>query len=486
MAQKSRKPRRPAGGRSGARPENRPGQRRAFTPARSPGEIDQGGDPVLATRLVDALRAAREDSDRATSCTHGLHTYPARMHPATAHALLGLVIPGSAPADRPAVVLDPFCGSGTVLVEACRAGARAIGVDANPLAVAIARAKTWLVPCPRRDQLREVAHSIANRALAEGKAARRAGYEPPPLRAPRGVDPEERNRRLTEWFAPHVRRELEGLAAAIDELEARDRELAEILTVVLSSILYKVSRRASDTDATRVERRIGRGQAARLFRDRVDRLVRGLATLARGHHRATASSSAPPPNLSGGLRPEVHIGDARHLDDLGGPAPSGIGTGSIDVIVTSPPYAGTYDYADQHRLRLDFLGIPASDLERSEIGARRHFSGDGEARRRARRRWTRAFSAALGEIERVLAPGGQAVLMIGDSIAGDRVIWADEALATALETRQLRVIAWAWQSRPRLGSREYQLFGERHKRECLFLLRPGGPKPDPESGSKPT
>lgn len=391
------------------------------------------------------------------------------MHPATAHTLLDVVLPAD-PGDldtRTAVVLDPFCGSGTVLVEACRRGARAIGVDANPLAVSIARAKTWSVSGSRRGELRDIGHSIANHALAEGKAARRAGYEPPPLRSPRGVDPEDRNRRLTHWFAPHVRRELEGLAGAIDDLQTRDSELAEVLTVVLSSILYKVSRRASDTDATRVERRIGRGQAARLFRDRVDLLVRGLAALVRDSARGRGEPHG---------RPEVHVGDARRLD--------AIGDQSIDAIVTSPPYAGTYDYAEQHSLRLDFLGIPTSDLERGEIGARRHFLGDGEARRRARRRWARAFAATLAEIQRVLRPGGRAVLMIGDSFAGDRVFWADEVLASALEPIHLQMIAWAWQSRPKLGSREFQLFGERHKRECLFLLE-STPEPKSQPASEP-
>jgi hypothetical protein len=108
--------------------------------------------------------------------------------------------------------------------------------------------------------------------MKAGKQARRAGYTPTGERRPPGFDPNARNRRLQGWFAPHVRRELEELAARIDEVRAEDGELADVLSVGLSAILYKVSFRASDTDPSKVERNIGRGAAARLFAQRVEML----------------------------------------------------------------------------------------------------------------------------------------------------------------------------------------------------------------------
>src|SRR5690606_35411299 len=123
----------------------------------------------------------------------------------------------------PASLLDPFCGSGTKLVEARRAWIRCVGVDLNPLAIWIARAKTWTAPARRREALRARAEAVAAAAREEGKAARRAGGGPAWFRRP------ERNRALSGWFAPHVRRELEQLAAAIDEIEGDDAELAGIL-----------------------------------------------------------------------------------------------------------------------------------------------------------------------------------------------------------------------------------------------------------------
>src|SRR5574338_853686 len=143
----------------------------------------------------------------------------------TATVLVDFVAPG---AGRTQPILDPFCGSGTVLVEARAAGLRTIGTDLNPLAVLIARAKTWAAPPRRRAKLKEVGHAIAAATLAAGKAARRSrdGGDavepgrrgPAPLRKVAGFDPNARNRRLASWFAPHVRRELEDLAGRLDEL----------------------------------------------------------------------------------------------------------------------------------------------------------------------------------------------------------------------------------------------------------------------------
>ncbi len=76
------------------------------------------GDPELAKPLVRALEASREEPD---TLTHGFHSYPARMHPAIARRVLQSY-PGG-------LVVDPFCGSGTVLVDKAsftRAGAEPV------------------------------------------------------------------------------------------------------------------------------------------------------------------------------------------------------------------------------------------------------------------------------------------------------------------------------------------------------------------------
>ena len=68
--------------------------------------------------------------------THWIHWYPAKMFHRIPSVFLDTV---ELPAQ--AKILDPFCGSGTVLLEANLRGHHAIGIDINPLARLISRVK---------------------------------------------------------------------------------------------------------------------------------------------------------------------------------------------------------------------------------------------------------------------------------------------------------------------------------------------------------
>ena len=70
--------------------------------------------------------------------THGIHLYPARMHPEIARRVITKY---SRTGD---VVFDPFMGSGGVLLESILHGTDAVGLDINPLAVLISKVKTTI------------------------------------------------------------------------------------------------------------------------------------------------------------------------------------------------------------------------------------------------------------------------------------------------------------------------------------------------------
>ncbi len=446
-----RSPERPARGRSGGRPapsrsnerdQPRPpgGQRRAFSMPSTPGTLQTGGDRKLGERLAYALQVAAEDDLIVDSLTHPFHSYPARTHPATARELVSIV--AQAMPER-GLLVDPFCGSGTTLVEARAAGLRAIGVDVNPLAVLVARAKTWTAPSRVRARFKTVGHAIGAQVLAAGKQARRASAEPTPLRGPPGFDPNARNRRLAAWFAPHVRRELEEIANQIDDVARQDGEMATVLTAALSAILYKVSSRTSDTNATWVQRNVARGSSVRWFQQRVDLLTAGLDDLAK----------------TPGQPPEIFEADMRALGEQ-------IPAGTVHGVVTSPPYAGTYDYADHQRLRFDFLGLRHRHLDQQEIGARRTLSNNEGAALR----WRSELGGAVDTLSTILAPGALAALVIGDSVAGGRAFYALDDVRSVL-TGDLELVSWASQSRAMLGGPERYAFGDRPKAEHLVLLR---------------
>jgi SAM-dependent methyltransferase len=422
-------------------------QRRALTQQRRPQSIELSGHPRLAKMLSRALDVGGGE-DQARKLTHGFHSYPARMHPLTARRALALLeLPAGA------IVLDPFCGSGTVMVEAVRGGFQGVGVDANPLALLVAKAKTWLVYPARRKEMVNVARRIGALVIEEGKAARRSGYEaPPPRKPPPGMSVPERTELLHGWFAPHVRREVELLGGFIDA--EKDEELRDVLRAVFSSVLVKVSRRTSDTSGEfKEDRPLARGMAARLFADRAEELAMGLQALGE-----EAEKDARPPTL--------HHGDARRL-----PLPPG----SVAAIVTSPPYAGTYDYLDHHQLRMVMLGLDPRPLKANEIGARRSFGLKDQANVDAGlSRWERDYELALSEMARVLPAGGRALLVVGDSLAGRgkvaQAVFADDWLVELAPRVGLDIVAAASAGRDWLGAMEERAFAGRKKREHLVML----------------
>lgn len=88
--------------------------------------------PSIDQAFVDAVRSR----DRITGLSHSFYRYPARFSPLFARAAI------AAFTDPGDVVLDPFMGGGTTLVEARAAGRLAIGTDINSLAVFVSSVKT--------------------------------------------------------------------------------------------------------------------------------------------------------------------------------------------------------------------------------------------------------------------------------------------------------------------------------------------------------
>jgi len=96
--------------------------------------------------------SAIHDRSRVTGFTHDFYNYPARFSPLFARAAIELF---TEPGD---LVLDPFMGGGTTLVE-CRAqGRQGVGVDISSLATFISRVKTALYSNAELDRIQQWFH----------------------------------------------------------------------------------------------------------------------------------------------------------------------------------------------------------------------------------------------------------------------------------------------------------------------------------------
>jgi len=71
-----------------------------------------------------------------TYFTHGFHPYPAKFTPQLVNKYL------SSYCKRGDFILDPFCGSGTTMVEGAINGINSVGIDLNPIAYIASKAKT--------------------------------------------------------------------------------------------------------------------------------------------------------------------------------------------------------------------------------------------------------------------------------------------------------------------------------------------------------
>lgn len=374
------------------------------------------GPRELTSALVAALRA-RGEIERATQ---RFHAYPARLHPDAARGLLD-VLPGHR-------LLDPFCGGGTVLVEGMLAGRHTWGNDLNPVAALVARARTRRLSDEDRQTV-AAATAEAARA-AEALVTDRREVAPPPA-----VEP------LVRWYEPHVLAELSGLHACVETADTDD-ETRRLLRAMHSSLVVKYSLRASDTSARRVKRKVRRGAALNAFRARSRELLAMLAEL---------DAQVPPDVPAAKLR----RGDARAVE------------GTFDLVLTSPPYPGTYDYLPLQHLRLAWLGrLDALGSQPREIGARRDFKRSAEE---GYRRWRASTQDWMMVVARVLAPGGCLAIVIGDGISHGRLLEAREPTEEAAAAAALTpwVAASIERSDPATGLAK--------REHVLVFRRPSGP-----------
>ena len=275
--------------------------------------------------------------------THLVHTYPAKLLPNIPIFFLNsglLEIPNS-------VVYDPFCGTGTVLLEAILSGHRAIGSDSNPMARKITRAKT-------------TAHcgTELRRSLSE---VLKVAMDQTPISFAPVVDEKI-------WFSEHARRSLGQLRSAIKFV--MNPIVREFLEVSFSQCIRKSSL-ADPRMAVPVRRKdtnCGVEDVFVLFEKTALNNIRRLERL--------PGSSSP-----------THVGkDARETLPLTCPS-----VGYADMIITSPPYAGAQKYIRASSLSLGWLDLVPGNklrtLEKLNIGREnltveeRQISWDNESKR---------------------------------------------------------------------------------------------------------
>jgi hypothetical protein len=272
---------------------------------------------------------------------------------------------------------------------------------------------------------------------------------------------------LSRHYAPHLLAELMQWHRLVEAAPAGP--LRESLRAVFSSAVVKFSNLASDSRAEPGPApRRGKGAVSRFLVAKARELAQAQVELA-----GRIPPGTPPPVL--------HQEDARLLPSIGWAA--------CDLVLTSPPYAGTYDYHAHHALRSAWLELDATAFAAGEIGARRHPPAAGAAAGTAVAAgpaavaggtvasagggWSEDLRAVLGTLARVLRPGGSLFLVLGDWVADDHAVDASAMLARTAAARDWQLVSRASMQRDVHSRGEARVFARRGKWEhLLHFVRP--------------
>lgn len=277
--------------------------------------------------------------------------------------------------DKSGLVLDPFMGSATTLVEAQRLGRRSIGIDINPISTLIARSKLLT------DDSEKVLYHIdrvIDRLSSKWDSLER-------VEIPASVQHEK-------WYAPSTLEELQRLWGFITSDHS---PYSDISRSAFSSVLISVCKETRhwgyvcDNSNPKTER-VGDAKAAFLKSLRLYRLA---------YESRKNWSSTPIPIA------DVRLGDARQVL-------AEVGDCSIDLVVTSPPYFGVADYVKAQRLSMEWFSLNIEPFRMTEIGARskRH-------RKTAGPDFLYELKQVFVETQRVLKKDSYAVVVFGSSPA---------------------------------------------------------------------
>ncbi len=266
--------------------------------------------------------------------THCFHTYPAMMIPQIARKLLKEY------GTENGWLLDPYCGTGTSLVEASLFGMHSVGCDINPLVRLIATAKSTPICLSTLDEtLNRLNDHLFQVEFQEGKV-------------PDAPIPNILN--LEYWFSEESIRYLAYLRSWINTVE--DEAVRNFIFVAFSETVREVSyTRNGEFKLYRMPAQKLEGfkpDIFGIFSKKLNRNRNGLAAF-----------------LEKRKNVEVSVSEANTVQgELPMPRP----LGGYDVVITSPPYGDsqtTVAYGQYSRLAAEWIGLPnARKIDKLAMG----------------------------------------------------------------------------------------------------------------------
>ena len=344
------------------------------------------------------------------------------------------------------VVLDPFCGTGTVMLEANISGRNAKGADANPLACLISKVKTTYV---KREDLNKTLGTILSRA----KRCNTNEYLDRPS--------------ISRWFSKSTISQLWHLECAIKKV--RDAKQQDFFMMCLSNLVKKVSFADPSISVPvklnpdRFVQNPERMESTRFKLKTLENIdvydkFENICQL--NINRIESLKDV----YSKGITSEVISNDARSLTKEIGSREI-LQDESIDLILTSPPYAGAQKYIRSSWLNLYWLGTKNSEdirlLNKQNIGREDYHKADmyrvitniqaaddvltslyndGKNERAfIVGNYLNEMKSAIDESVRVLKSDGYMIIIIGNNTVCGRPFDTQDYLTTYITSKGLRL-----------------------------------------------
>lgn len=332
------------------------------------------------------------------------------------------VIAAYMPKRKPGLVLDPFCGVGTTLLQATLHGHQAIGFEINPYPVLAARAKLS-APTIDLTEFEVVLEQLETVSRCWKTTAVPAGITPPPLKS-----------RLP-FFSPAIEHQI--LHALSFLYSIASESLANLYRIAFGAVMVSVSNYTYEPS-------LGSRPAAGKPLITEANVSEVLLTKLR---QIQADIVWVQEKIQGRSLGASHVINADFFS-----AHEQLEANSVDLMVTSPPYMNNYHYVRNTRPQLYWLDFIASPKEQKHLETHNFgrywqtvrdsapialaFDHSGLAEILQQLRATRTEQAAYGgpgwanyvttyfndcyrfmtTLKRVLSPRGVGVVVIGNSI----------------------------------------------------------------------
>lgn len=289
---------------------------------------------------------------------HGLHEYRGKFNPQVVRAIGNMLN-----LQDSAWVLDPFCGSGTTLLECAHSGWNAVGIDLNPLGIFISNSKI-IAAHTRPEELSKTAQIISDnlkiRIETLNPEHEWSEAENELLAGAKWAEVLPNFDYLLRWFPRPVLAQIAAIVSEIDRSAAPS--IKPVYLTVLSDVLRDVS--YQDPGDLRIRRRKNPGPnypALPLF---LERLKRNIKSVINANSAIELCKSNQAAFVADSRLPLTWI--ENECPDMKGRL--------FDAVITSPPYATALPYIDTQRLSLSLLGLVSSKklmgLDRQMIGTR--------------------------------------------------------------------------------------------------------------------